>query len=67
MKTELLSQSLALIGDIMPLVTAKSKISPQKEVLENTSFHLIERPVLKLTKVNLSSLVWKIRHFKGQF
>ena len=57
MKTELLSQSLALIGDIMPLVTAKSKISPQKEVLENTSFHLIERPVLKLTKVNLSSLV----------
>ena len=33
------------------------------------SFHLIwfDLSVLKATKVKLSSLVWKIRHFKGQF
>ena len=31
------------------------------------SFHLIESSILKVTKVKLSSLVWKIRHFKGQF
>ena len=30
------------------------------------SFHLAETSVLKVTKVKLSSLVWKIRHFKGQ-
>ena len=29
------------------------------------SFHLIETSVLKVTKVKLSSLVWKIRHFVG--
>ena len=43
----------------------KSKISPEKEILEYVSFRLIETSVL--TKVKLSSLVWKIRHFKGQF
>ena len=31
------------------------------------SFHLIESSVLKVTKVKFSSLIWKIRHFKGQF
>ena len=47
----------------------KSKISSQKEILEYTSFHLIETvtSVLKVTKEKLSSLVSKIRHFKGQF
>ena len=44
----------------------KSKISPQKEIIEYMNFHLIETSVLKVTKVKLSSLVWKIRHFKGQ-
>ena len=45
----------------------KSKLSPQKEIIEYMSFHLIESSVLKVTKVKLSSLMWKIRHFKGQF
>ena len=45
----------------------KSKISPQKEIIEYMSFHLIESSVLKVTKVKFSSLIWKIRHFKGQF
>ena len=45
----------------------KSKISPHKEILAYMSFHFIESSVLKVTKVKLSSLVWKIRHFKGQF
>ena len=31
------------------------------------SYHLIETSVLKVTKVKLSSLVWRKRHFKGQF
>ena len=31
------------------------------------SVHLIETSVLKITKVKISSLVWKIRYFKGQF
>ena len=30
------------------------------------SFHSAETSVLKVTKVKLSSLVWKIRHFRGQ-
>ena len=45
----------------------KSKLSPQKEIIEYMSFHLIESSVLKVTKVKMSSLMWKIRHFKGQF
>ena len=45
----------------------KSKLSPQKEIIEYMSFHLIESSVLKVTKVKLSPLMWKIRHFKGQF
>ena len=45
----------------------KSKLSPQTEIIEYMSFHLIESSVLKVTKVKLSSLMWKIRHFKGQF
>ena len=45
----------------------KSKLSPQKEIIEYMSFHLIESSVLKVTKVKLSSLMWKIRHFQGQF
>ena len=45
----------------------KSKLSPQKEIIEYMSFHLIESSVLKVTKVKLSSLMWKIRHLKGQF
>ena len=45
----------------------KSNLSPQKEIIEYMSFHLIESSVLKVTKVKLSSLMWKIRHFKGQF
>ena len=45
----------------------KSKLSPQKEIIEYMSFHLIASSVLKVTKVKLSSLMWKIRHFKGQF
>ena len=31
------------------------------------SFHLIGSSVLKVTKEKFSSLIWKIRHFKGQF
>ena len=31
------------------------------------SFYLIELSALKVIKVRLSSLVWKIGHFKGQF
>ena len=38
----------------------------QKEILEYISSHLIEKSVLKVTNVKLKSLVWKIRHFKGQ-
>ena len=45
----------------------KSKLSPQKEIIEYMSFHLIASSVLKVTKVKLSSLMWKIRHLKGQF
>ena len=45
----------------------KSKLSPQKEIIEYMSFHLIESSVLKVTKVKFSSLIWKIRHFKKQF
>ena len=45
----------------------KSKLSPQKEIIEYMSFHLIESSVFKVTKEKLSSLMWKIRHFKGQF
>ena len=50
-----------------PLFGLKSKISPQKEIIEYMSFHLIESSVLKVTKVKFSSLIWKIRHFKKQF
>ena len=60
-----MSVSLSLIGNLMPLL--KSKISPQKEIVEYMNFHLIETFVMKVTKVKLSSLVWEIRHFKGQF
>ena len=35
----------------------KSKLSPQKEIIEYMSFHLIESSVLKVTKVKLSSLM----------
>ena len=42
----------------------KGKISPQKEIIEYISFHLIGSSVLKVTKVKFS-LIWKIRHFKG--
>ena len=45
----------------------KSKLSPQKEIIEYMSFHLIESSVLKVTKEKFSSLIWKIRHFNGQF
>ena len=45
----------------------KSKLSPQKEIIEYMSFHLIASSVLKVTKVKLSSLMWKIRHLQGQF
>ena len=35
----------------------KSKLSPQKEIIEYMSFHLIESSVLKVTKVKMSSLM----------
>ena len=59
-------QSLALIGDFNGPCYLKGKISPQKEIIEYISFHLIGSSVLKVTKVKFS-LIWKIRHFKGQF
>ena len=58
-------QSLALIGNLMPLLTWKVKSHLKKKFLNIVSFRLRETSVL--TKVKLSSLVWKIRHFKGQF
>ena len=57
-------QSLALIGDFNGPCYLKGKISPQKEIIEYISFHLIGSSVLKVTKVKFS-LIWKIRHFKG--
>ena len=42
-------------------------ISPQQEIIEYMSLHLIESSVLTVTKVKFSSLIWKIRHFKKQF
>ena len=51
------SQSLALLN-LMPLLTGKvCNISPQKEILACTSFHLIGTSALKVKKVKLSSYI----------
>ena len=56
-----------MIGNLIPFITAEEKSHQIETFLEYMRFHLIETSVLKVTEVKLSSLVWKIRHFKVNF